>query len=275
MICLSGMLLALSAVGLSPTGQVVLVAVLAALAAAAVWWFLFRDSFELLVELLLLPFFRIHGHGPGLTKVPLRGPVLVIANHCAWFDPPWVAKVFPRRVFPMMTSDFYDLPGLRWLLKNVLHVIRVQASSFRREAPELDEAIDRLDEDGCLVLFPEGYLRRAAKPSVRMFGQGVWRILQARPETPVVVCWIEGGWGSYTSYAGGKPTKNKRMDFWRRIDVAVSEPQQVPQEILADSRATRIHLMRACLQARGHLGLEVPGLPEMLEEETEKVPQHI
>jgi hypothetical protein len=107
-----------------------------------------------------------------------------------------------------------------------------------------------------------------------MFGQGVSRILQARPETPVVVCWIEGGWGSFTSYAGGKPTKNKRMDFWRRIDVAVSEPQLVPADILADGRATRIYLMRACLQARGFLGLEVPDLPDMLEEETEKVAQH-
>src|SRR5262249_30471644 len=155
-------------------------------------------------------------------------------------------------------------------LKNVFHVIRVQASSFRRQAPELDEAIARLDQGGCLAVFPEGHLRRVPEPSVRMFGQGVWRILQARPETPVIVCWIEGGWGSYMSYAGGKPTKNKRMDFWRPIDIAVSEPQVVPADILADSRATRIYLMRACLQARGYLGLEVPTLPEMAEEEAEK-----
>jgi 1-acyl-sn-glycerol-3-phosphate acyltransferase len=269
MIGLSAILLALSAVGLSPTGQVVIVALLAALAAAAVWWFLLRDSFEIVLEWLLLPFYRVYGHGPGLTKVPPRGPLLIIANHCAWFDPTWVAKVIPRHLFPMMTSDFYDLPGLRWLLKNVFHTIRVQASSFRRQAPELDEAIARLDQGGTVVLFPEAYLRRVPEPSVRMFAQGVWRILQARPETPVLVCWIEGGWGSYTSYAGGKPTKNKRMDFWRRIDVAVSEPQFVAPEILADSRATRIYLMRACLQTRGYLGLEVPPLPEMAEEETD------
>jgi 1-acyl-sn-glycerol-3-phosphate acyltransferase len=269
MIGLSGVLLALSAAGLSPTGQVIVVALLAALAAAAMWWFLLRDSFEVVLELLLLPFYRIHGYGPGLTKVPPRGPVLVIANHCAWFDPTWLGKVLPRHLYPMMTSDFYDLPGMRWLLKNVFHVIRVQASSFRRQAPELNEAIARLDQAGCVVVFPEGYLRRVAEPSVRMFGQGVWRILQARPETPVVVCWIEGGWGSYTSYAGGKPTKNKRMDFWRRIDVAVSESQLVPPDILADSRSTRLYLMRACLQARGYLGLDVPPLPEMVEEESE------
>jgi 1-acyl-sn-glycerol-3-phosphate acyltransferase len=269
MIGLSALLLGLSHAGLiSAAGQLVIVALLATAVAAVVWWLLFRDVMELVSEWLLMPFYRIHGYGPGLTAVPSRGPVLVVANHCAWLDPMWVAKVIPRHLYPMMTSDFYDRRGLRWLMKNVFQVIRVQASSFRRSAPELDEAIARLDRGGCVVIFPEGYLRRRAEPSVRMFGQGVWRILQARPETPVIVCWVEGGWGSYTSYAGGKPTKNKKMDLWRRIDVAVDEPQVLPADVLADSRATRIYLMRACLQARGYLGLEVPPLPELIEEET-------
>jgi 1-acyl-sn-glycerol-3-phosphate acyltransferase len=269
MIGLSALLLGLSHAGLiSAAGQLVIVALLATAVAAAVWWLLFRDVVELVSEWCLMPFYRIHGYGPGLAAVPSRGPALVVANHCAWLDPMWVAKVIPRHLYPMMTSDFYDRRGLRWLMKNVFQVIRVQASSFRRAAPELDEAIARLDRGGCVVIFPEGYLRRRAEPSVRMFGQGVWRILQARPETPVIVCWVEGGWGSYTSYAGGKPTKNKKMDFWRPIDVAVDEPQVLPADVLADSRATRAYLMRACLQARGYLGLEVPPLSELIEEET-------
>ena len=49
------------------------------------------------------------------------------------------------------------------------------------------------------------------------FGQGVWHILHERPDTPVVVCWIEGGWGCYFSYYNGPPTVNKRFDWWRRI----------------------------------------------------------
>jgi hypothetical protein len=96
---------------------------------------------------------------------------------------------------------------------------------------------------------------------LRKFGQGVWRILRERPTTPVVVCWVEGGYGSYTSYFKGKPTQNKRPDFWRRIDVAVAEPVIVPSEVLAEHRTTRAFLMRECLKARGILGLEVPPLP--------------
>ena len=82
---------------------------------------------------------------------------------------------------------------------------------------------------------------------LRQFGQGVWHILKETPHTQVVVFWIEGGWGSYASYRNGPPMKNKRLDFRRRIDIAVEKAQEVPPEVLADHRTTRRYLMRACL----------------------------
>jgi 1-acyl-sn-glycerol-3-phosphate acyltransferase len=252
---------------LGTAGQLALLVGLAALGAALAWRVHFRDSFELLLELLMVPMYRIRAHGPGLDQVPPRGPLLVIANHTAWLDPMWLAKVLPRRLFPMMTSEFYDLPVIRILMRRVFEAIRVQASGFRREAPELQKAISRLDKGGCVTIFPEGRMRRVPEVSVRMFGRGVWHILNARPKTPVIVCWIEGGWGCYFSYCNGKPTVNKRFDRRRPIDVAVSEPQQLAPEVLADPRATRVYLMRECLQARAILGLEVPPLPELVEDE--------
>jgi hypothetical protein len=101
-------------------------------------------------------------------------------------------------------------------------------------------------------------LRRKEEPLIRPFGQGVWHILQELPQTPVVVCWIEGGWGSFASYRNGPPLRNKRPDLRRRIDIAVAEPRPLPPEVLADHRATRHHLLRACLECRRYLGLDVP-----------------
>lgn len=259
---------------LATAGQLNLLSLLAAGGACVAWWALFRDSFEQGMEMVIWPVYRIRGHGPGLPAMPVRGPLLVIANHTAWLDPLWVGKVMPRRLFPMMTSEFYDIRGLRWLLKNIFHVIRVQASGFRREAPELDEAIALLDQGECVCLFPEGRLRRVPEPSVRHFGQGIWHILRQRPGTPVVACWTEGGWGSYTSYFNGPPTVRKRFDWWRHIDVAVSVPQVLPEEILADQRATRLYLMRAVLEARGLLGLEVPLLPDDGKEKEDAALRH-
>ena len=128
-------------------------------------------------------------------------------------------------------------------------------------------AIARLDRGDCVVIFPEGFMRRSEDKPLRHFGRGVWHILHERPQTPVVVCWIEGGWGSYFSYCNGPPAKNKRFDFWRRISIAVGEPQLLNPSLLADQRATRRHLMQLCLDARRYLGLEPLGKVESIQEE--------
>jgi 1-acyl-sn-glycerol-3-phosphate acyltransferase len=239
----------------TPAGQLWLVAGAALIGAAAAWRLLFVPAVEQFAEIVLWPFYRIRARGPGADRVPRRGPVLVIANHSAYFDPLWLGKVVPRRLTPMMTALFFDKQPLRWLMVNIVGAIRVEAATYRREVPELDEAVTTLDRGGCLVIFPEAQLRRREDQLLRQFGQGVWRILRDRPQTPVVACWIEGGWGSYLSYKGGPPFKNKRLDFWRRIDVAVGEPQPLDPALLADQRATRAYLMQLCLDCRKYLGL--------------------
>jgi 1-acyl-sn-glycerol-3-phosphate acyltransferase len=256
---------------LTAAGQLWFLAVLTAGAAVLAWWALFRESVELMGEILIWPVYRIRARGPGLEKFPPNGPVLVIGNHSSWFDPLWLGKVMPRRITPMMTSVFYDLPVLRWLMKRVIHAIRVQSSTYRREAPELKEAIEALDRGECVLIFPEGYMRRRTEQPLRQFGQGVWHILRERPGTPVVACWIEGGWGSYASYFGGPPLVNKRPDWWRRIEVAVGEPHLLDPSLLDDHRATRAYLMRACLAARRYLTAEpLPaGEPSLTGEEEE------
>src|SRR5262249_45130337 len=146
-------------------------------------------------------------------------------------------KILPRKATPMMTSAFYDLPFIRWSMVHIVGAIRVTVSRFRREVPELREAVELLRRGGCLLIFPEAQLRRREAQLLRLFGQGVWRILQEMPETPVLVCWIEGGWGSFTSYFNGSPLRGKRLDLARRIDIAVDKPQPIDPAILADQAA--------------------------------------
>jgi 1-acyl-sn-glycerol-3-phosphate acyltransferase len=252
---------------LSGKGQVWLIAGLAAIATSMASRLYLREILELLTEFLIWPFYRIKGRGPGLECFP-QGPVLVLANHSSWIDPVWLAKVLPRRVTPMMTSLFYDKPFLRWLMVRIVHAIRVEASFFRREAPELKQAVAALERGECVIVFPEGRMRRREDQLVHRFGQGIWHILRERPSTPVVPCWIEGGWGSCFSYRGGPPGKNKRLDWRRRITVVVGEPRLLEPSVLADHLATRTHLMEACLSARRDLGLEAPPASAVVLEES-------
>ncbi|HEY1861830.1 MAG TPA: MFS transporter [Gemmataceae bacterium] len=249
-----------------PTAQICFLMALTAVGAVAALVLALRSVLEQGLELLTWPMYRLRAAGPGLADFPMRGPVLVVSNHAAWFDPIWLGKVVPRFVTPMMTSVYYDKPVIHWLMVHVAHTIRVPQAAFRREAPELKDAVAALDAGRLLLVFPEGALRRKEEQSVRYFGQGVWRILKERPETPVVACWIEGNWGSYTSYFKGPPTANKRLDWRRPIGVGLASPQILDAGVLADQRATRTFLMRACLEARKYLGLPAEELPAQMEE---------
>ncbi len=223
------------------------------------WGTLQRGATEIFFELTLGVCYAVRG-GPA-HRMPAIGPVLVIANHACWFDPLFVSKVLPRPGTPMMTAKFYSVWFIKPLLKYIFRVIVVPESPMRREAPELKLAVAALDRGECVMIFPEGYLRRKEEVPMRRFGQGVWQILKERPETPVVACWVEGGWGAWCSYYNGPPAKNKRMDFRRRIRVALSEAEVVPPELLADHLATRIHLMNRVRAMRVTLGL--PDLPSV------------
>lgn len=236
--------------------QLWLVAGIATGATLAAWWIFRREVVEQIIEFIFFVMYRFRAAGPGLDKFPLQGPVIVVANHSAYMDPMWLAKVLPRSMIAMMTSVFFDHWLMRWSMIYLFDAIRVEYSGFRRDVPELKTAVAALDAGKCLVLFPEGRLRRTEEQPLKLFGQGVWHILRERPETPVVVCWIEGGWGCFFSYYRGLPMKNKPLDFRRPLGIAVGEPHVLGPEILSDHRKTRQYLMEQCGQMREFLGLD-------------------
>ena len=219
------------------------------------WARLYRPLLELMCEPPLWVMYRVRARGPGFDRFPRTGPCIVIANHACWLDPIFLAKVLPRPLTPMMTSKFYDLPLIRRLMR-AFGVIRVPDRALKKDAPEVLEAVAALDRGECVVVFPEGYLRRAEDKPLRRFGQGVWQILKARPDTPVFAAWIEGGWGSYTSHRNGPPVKGKRPDLRRRVGVGMLPALRIQPEVLAEHLRTRTHLMNLVSAARTHLGLE-------------------
>ncbi|CAN5575061.1 hypothetical protein BH11PLA2_BH11PLA2_26130 [soil metagenome] len=226
------------------------------------WLRLFRFTYELFIEFFIRILYRFRVKGEGFASFPLQGPVLVISNHACWWDPLFIAGELPRPMTAMMTAGFYDIWFLRPIMKHAFGVIRVPETTGRRETPEIGEAVAALNNGQCVVLFPEGYLRRKEDTPLRRFGRGVYEILKLRPETPVVACWIEGGWGSWCSWKDGPPVKGKKMDIRRKIDLGMAPPIVVPPELLENHLATRVFLMNAVSGARKQLGLEpLPAFP--------------
>jgi 1-acyl-sn-glycerol-3-phosphate acyltransferase len=222
---------------------------------AAALWAYRRPVGETLGEWPIHVMDRMRAVGPGMKQMPRTGPVLVISNHPSYLDPCWVMICLPRDLTPLMYAEYYRIPGLHFYMKHVIGAIPSGATGFRREAPELDEVVRRLDRGEGVLIFPEGWVRRTEEEPLRRFAQGAWRILRDRPATPVVACWIEGGWGSWASFQGGPPFKGKRPDFRRPIDIGVAAPVVLDAETLADQRRTREVLRQMVLDARRHLGM--------------------
>ncbi len=232
--------------------------ILAALAggnAVVTLWLYRRPCFEQLVVTLTWPLYRVRAVGPGLERFPRTGPLLVIANHTAYLDPVWVMQLLPRDLTAMAHSFYYRWRAFHWFMAHILNVIPVGGEGYRREPTELAEAVRRLDRGEALLVFPEGWVRRKADEPLRRFAQGPGLILRERPATPVVACWIEGGWGSLTSFRDGPPFRNKRLDWRRPIIVAVAAPVVLDPDVLADPRRTREVLREMCLGARALLDL--------------------
>ena len=217
-------------------------------------WVTLRAFLEQLLSIALILPYKMTTHGPGIEQMPYRGPVIIIANHASYLDPFLIGKVVTRRIIPMMTSVFYDLPVIYWLMSKVVKAIRVEAATFRREAPELNDAIEALKRGELLLIFPEARLRKKEDQLLFPFGQGIWHILNQLPETPIVPIWVEGVWGSYASYYKGDPFANKSMDFLRKIKVVAGEARVVPKELLAEHRLTRKYLQEVVLENRNILG---------------------
>ncbi len=117
-----------------PSAQLLLLTGLAGLGTVLAWAYLFPRVVEQVTEWGLWPMYRIRIHGPGKDRLPLRGPLIVVANHASYLDPFWLGKVMPCHLRPLMTSVFYDRPLIRWLMVHVVQAIRVEGGYKRGRA---------------------------------------------------------------------------------------------------------------------------------------------
>jgi 1-acyl-sn-glycerol-3-phosphate acyltransferase len=123
----------------------------------------------------------------GRHHVPRQGPVLLVANHSSFLDPPFVGIMAPRWVVFLARDTLARLWPMRWWLRHVGVVL------IDRQAPSkevLKTLAGFLAEGNCVGLFPEG--TRSPDGAVGSFRGGL-ELLLRRSGAPVVPVGIDGG----------------------------------------------------------------------------------
>ncbi len=92
----------------------------------------------------------------GQERVPLQGPLVVVANHISLIDPPFIGWALPRPTWFMAAAELFEKPILRWILP---HLLCFPVRRDRADARPVREAVRLLGQGNCVVIFPEGGIR--------------------------------------------------------------------------------------------------------------------
>src|SRR5712672_2206923 len=148
-------------------------------------------------------------------RVPLKGPVILAANHASFLDPPLVGSALPRDINYLARKSLFRFPVLGWILRSV-NAVPVDRDGGG--AAGLRAIMDRLHNGGAIILFPEGTRTTDGKLQPARSGIGLTVIKSDAPVVPVRV------FGTFEAYG-------RHLKFPRPHPIAVKYGQPMFFEI--------------------------------------------
>jgi 1-acyl-sn-glycerol-3-phosphate acyltransferase len=158
----------------------------------------------------------------GLENVPATGPAMLVCNHVSYLDPVYTA-VFVHRA--RRTPRFLAKDSL-WKVPVFGRIMagsrQIPVSRGSRDAgASLAAAHRAFDDDGVVVIYPEGTITRDPAQWPMQARTGIARLVLDCPDVPVVPI---GQWGAQHRHDLPRSRAVLRLLRRPRIDGCVGEP---------------------------------------------------
>jgi 1-acyl-sn-glycerol-3-phosphate acyltransferase len=131
---------------------------------------------------------KVYNH----ERVPLKGAVILAANHASFLDPPLVGSGLKRDINYLARKSLFRIPFLGWILRTV-NAVPVDRDGGG--AAGLKAIMERLHNGGAIILFPEGTRTRDGNLQPARSGVGLAVIKSDAPVVPVRVFGTREAWG--------------------------------------------------------------------------------
>jgi len=155
-------------------------------------------------------------------RVPLSGPLVIVANHLSWLDGFLLPLAAPRPVRmvvygPNIKGRFLNMLADQW--RFILFDPRPK--SIGRALKAIQEGLAAGD---CIGIFCEGGISRTGQ--IMGFKRGLEWLLE-RVEAPILPASIDGMWGSLLSFSEGRFFTKRPRGLRRRVTLTFGGPLPV------------------------------------------------
>jgi 1-acyl-sn-glycerol-3-phosphate acyltransferase len=140
------------------------------------FYYIFRGGIKAVMAL----FGRCRVHGK--ENIPLRGGVIMVANHVNLLDSPILGVSLKRRLYFMAKEELFDSRFTRWLVTQ-FGAFPVAKGKLDRRAGKT--ALDLLGEGEALFLYPEGKRSADGKLGTAYGGAAILSLRSGAPILPV------------------------------------------------------------------------------------------
>lgn len=123
-----------------------------------------------------------HFETVGLEHAPTGGPLVVVANHTHFIDPPVIGASLPRKVLLMAKQELFDVPVVGWMVSHY-DAFPVRRGEADRQALRL--AMRALELEQAVGMFPEGTRSKTGEMRPAFPGAALIALRSGAPVLPV------------------------------------------------------------------------------------------